>query len=136
MSRLRVFYGWSRTGKIRKRPGISVIYENVLGVADHHRMNRSLKSAQDTVCWRYQTAGEAEDAKLCNRVFLEYMVFMDDKRVQGSLEAALKVNDLADSKNVSSSERKRIADALRESYMRAHPDYKEPVRQLFFDFEI
>jgi hypothetical protein len=129
-SRLRVFYGWCKLGKIRKREGISIIYENEEGVADHHRMNRSFLSAQYNVCWRYQTEGEAKDAKQLNRIFTEYCVFMDEKHIKGSLEAALRANSLADQNNVNPSERKRIADELRAWYMSEHRDYKEPIRQL------
>ena len=128
--RLRVFYGWCKLGKIRKREGISIIYENEEGVADHHRMNRSFLSAQYNVCWRYQTEGEASDAKQLNRIFTEYCVFFDDKKIAGSLEAAIRANSEADRYNVSTAERKRIADALRSSYMSEHRDYKEPTRQL------
>lgn len=129
-SRLRVYYGWAKLGKVRKREGISIIYENTEGVAEHHRMGKVLTKAQHTVCWRYQTEGEAKDAGQINRVFTEYSVFLDDKKIGGSLEAALRANSLADQKNVSPSERKRIADELRSWYMREHRDYKEPIRQL------
>lgn len=129
-ARLRVFYGWCKLGKIRKREGISIIYENEEGVADHHRMNRSFLSAQYNVCWRYQTEGEASDAKQLNRVFTEYYIFLDDKKIAGSLEAALKANSLADRYNISLPERNRIADELRKWYMSEHRDYKEPIRQL------
>ena len=116
-ARLRVFYGWCKLGKIRKRECISIIYENEEGAADHHRMNRSFLSAQYNVCWMYQAEGEASDAKQLNRVFTEYCVFMDDKHIAGSLEAALRANSYADRYNVSSTERKRIADKLRKWYM-------------------
>lgn len=129
-ARLRVFYGWCKLGKIRKREGISIIYENEEGVAGHHRMNRSFLSAQYNVCWRYQTEGEASDAKQLNRVFTEYCVFMDDKHISGSLEAALRANSEADRYNVSPTERKRIADKLRKWYMSEHRNYKEPIREL------
>ena len=128
--RLRVYYGWAKLGKIRKREGISIIYENEEGVADHHRMNRSFLSAQYNVCWRYQTEGEAKDAKQSNRIFTEYCVFMDDKHIRGSLEAALRANSLADENNVSATERKRIADELRKWYLIEHRGYQEPIRQL------
>jgi len=129
-TRLRVFYGWAKLGKIRKREGISIIYENEEGVADHHRMNRSFLSAQHNVCWRYQTDGEASDAKQSNHIFTEYSVFMDDRHIRGSLEAALRANSQADRYNVSEAERKRIADELRKWYLSEHRDYKEPIRQL------
>jgi len=128
--RLRVFYGWCKLGKIRKREGISIIYENEEGVADHHRMGKVLYKAQYNVCWRYQTEGEANDAKQLNRIFTEYCVFMDDKHIGGSLEAVLRANSIADRYNVSQAERTRIADELRKWYMSEHRDYKEPIRQL------
>ncbi len=134
-TRLRVFYGWAKLGKIRKREGISIIFENEQGVADHHRMGKVLQKAQETACWRYQTAGEANDAKQINRVFTEYSVFMDDKRIAGSLENALRANSESDKYNVSQTERKRIADELRKLYMMNHRDYKEPIRQLELQFE-
>lgn len=131
MKKLRVYYGWAKISKIRKREAISIIYENAEGVADHHRMNRSLLSAQHTVCWRYQSDGEVDDAKMSNRVFTEYSIFMDDKKINGSLEAALRANNLADQNNVSEAKRKKIEIELRKSYMVKHKDYKEPVRQLY-----
>ncbi len=134
-SRLRVFYGWAKTAKVRKREGISVVFENTEGVADHHRMGNVLPKIQHTVCWRYQTEAEANDAKQVNRVFTEYMVFMDDKKIKGSLERALRANSEADKNNVSEGERKRIADELRKWYMREHRDYKEPIRQLEIEFK-
>ena len=128
--RLRVYYGFCKTAKIRKREGISIVYENQEGVADHHRMGSVLGKIQHTVCWRYQTEGEAKDATHINRVFTEYCVFMDDKHIRGSLEAALRANSQADENNVSPTERKRIADELRKWYLREHRGYKEPIRQL------
>ena len=132
--RLRVYYGWAKLAKIRKREAISVIYENQEGVADHHRMGKVLQKVQHTVCWRYQTDEEAEDAKYINRVFTEYSIFMDDKKIKGSLENALRENSLADQKNVSLAERTRIANELRSWYMSEHRDYKEPIRQLELQF--
>lgn len=134
-SRLRVFYGWAKTAKVRKREGISVVFENSEGVADHHRMGNVLPKIQHTVCWRYQTEAEANDAKQVNRVFTEYMIFMDDKKIKGSLERALRANSESDKYNVSEAERKRISEELRKWYMSEHRDYKEPTRQLELEFK-
>ncbi len=133
-SSLRVFYGWAKTAKVRKREGISVVFENQEGVADHHRMGSVLPKIQNTVCWRYQTEGEANDAKQINRVFTEYMIFMDDKKIKGSLNLALRANSEQDRNNVGEKERKRIADELRKWYMSAHRGYKEPTRELELEF--
>lgn len=130
-SRLRVYYGWAKLGKVRKREAISVIFENQAGVADHHRMGKTLSKAQETVYWRYQTDKEANGAENCNRVFTEYSVFLDDPKIRGSLERALQINSLSDQYNLGEAKRKEIAARLRQSYMSAHRDYKEPQRQLY-----
>lgn len=134
-NRLRVYYGWAKLGKVRKREAISIIYENTEGVADHHRMGKVLQKAQDTACWRYQTEGEAKDAQSVNRVFTEYSVFMDDPKVRGSLKRALAINSEADRKNVASQELKRIAEELRKAYMSEHREYREPTEELELEFK-
>lgn len=133
-SRLRVFYGFAKTAKVRKREGISIVFENEEGVADHHRMGNVLPKIQETVCWRYQTDAEAKDAQQINRVFTEYMVYFDDKKINWSLERALRANSDADKNNVSKEERKRIEEELRRWYLQEHRDYKEPIRQLEIEF--
>lgn len=125
---LRVFYGWSKINKIRKKEAISVIFEN-------DRMNeektlRAVGKYQETVYIRQQTDGEKSDAEHSNRMFTEYSVFMDDKRIKGSLETALQINKNADRNNVSKKVLDEIAAKLREAFLIAHRDYKEPIRQL------
>lgn len=125
---LRVFYGWSKMNKIRKKEAISVIFEN-----DRQSEERTLRTVgkfQDTVYIRKQTDGEKQDAKHSSRMFTEYSVFMDDKRIKGSLEAALLINRNADRKNVSKKVLDEIEAELRSAYLMVHRDYKEPVRQL------
>lgn len=126
-SPMKVYYGWAKLGKVRKKEAISVIYENNVGVGEHHRMSKALKASQNSVYWRYQTDKEAEDAKLSNRIFTEFSVFLDDKRIAGSLERALKANSDADKNNVSSAERKKIAELLRRAFLAEHRAYKEPL---------
>lgn len=132
--RLRVFYGWTKLGKVRKKEAISVIYENEAQRED--KVERSIKRFQNTCFVREQTEDEKQDAAYSNRVFTEYSVFLDDKRISGSLEAALKVNNEADKRNVSVNVRKQIEEALRKEYMSSHPGYKEPYAvQTFFNFD-
>nr|DAJ66360.1 MAG TPA: hypothetical protein [Caudoviricetes sp.] len=125
---LRVFYGWSKVNKIRKKEAISVIFEN-----DRQSEERTLRTVgkfQETVYIRKQTDGEKQDAEHSNRMFTEYSVFMDDKRINGSLDMALLVNRNADRNNVSKKVLDEIETELRRAYLMAHRDYKEPVRQL------
>lgn len=125
---LRVFYGWARLGKIRKKEAISVIFEN-----DHMREERTMKAIakyQDTVYVRQQTTDEKRDAEGAIRMFTEFSVFLSDKRIKGSLQRALQQNSEADRKNVSPKELAEIANKLREAYLESHPDYKEPMLQL------
>ena len=125
---LRVFYGWAKLNKIRKKEAISVIFEN-----DRQNEEKTLKAVgkyQETVYIRPQTDGEKLDAEHSNRMFTEYSVFMDDKRIKGSLEKALLTNMNADRNHVSKKVLDEIAAKLREAFMMAHRDYKEPIRQL------
>lgn len=129
---LRVFYGWAKINKIRKKEAISVIFEN-----DVMREEKTLKTIgkyQNTVYIRKQTDNEKLDAKLSNRMFTEYSVFMDDKRIKGSLNMALKVNKNADRNHVSSKVLEEIEDKLRNAFMMSHRGYKEPCRQLELEF--
>lgn len=125
---LRVFYGWSKVNKIRKKEAISVIFEN-----DRQNEEKTLRTVgkfQETVYIRKQTDNEKLDAEHSNRMFTEYSVFMDDKRINGSLEAALQINRNADRNNVGKKILDEIEAELRSAFMIAHRDYKEPVRQL------
>lgn len=131
--RLRVFYGWAKVNKIRKRESISVIFENDL--QPEERVERFVSRMQVTCFVREQTDGEKQDASFSNRMFTEYSVFLDDKQVKGSVEVALRLNNQADRRNVSAKVRNEIEQALRKGYLLAHPDYQEPVRQLDIDFE-
>lgn len=112
--RLRVFYGWSKLNSVRKRKAISVIFENTR--QSEARSLNFISRIQETLYIRYQTESEALDGFHCNRMFTEYSVFMDSKSVNGSLDAALKENMIADSKNLTQPELDTISDKLRHSY--------------------
>lgn len=129
---LRVFYGWCRVNKIRKKEAISVIFEN-----DSQREERTMKfinKMMDVVYVREQTDNEKIGVENAIRMFTEYSVFLNEKKFQGSLELALNYNSDADKNNVSQEERDVIREKLREHYLSSHPDYKEPVIQLEIDF--
>lgn len=135
-SNLRVFYGWAKLGKVRKKEAISVIFENQPNAGWHHRTATTLQKMQNTVIARFQTEDEAKDAAHSNRVFTEYSIFLEDKKIGGSLEEALRVNSESDRNNVSQQKRKEIAAELRRAYLQAHPHYKEPTRQLVLNFDL
>ena len=124
---LKVYYGFSKINKIQKREAICIDFENEQGAgSENSRSGKSLRKRVEIVAERFQTPGETADAAHCNRVFTEYLIFMDDKRIGGSLEKALRANIDADSKNVPMEELKTIADKLRREYLATHPDYREP----------
>lgn len=129
---LRVFYGWAKVGKIRKKEAISVIFEN--DKMREERTQRAIAKYQRTVYVRQQTDTEIQDAIGSNRIFSEYSIFLSDKKLQGSLELALKSNSDADKNHVSADERTKIADALRSHYLENHPSYKEPIVQQEINF--
>lgn len=124
---LRVFYGWAKLGKIRKKEAISVIFEN-----DCMREERTMKAVakyQDTVYIRQQTPDEKIGAEGATRMFTEYSIFLSDKQIKGSLKRALQQNMGDDRNNVSKKELAEIADKLREAFLGNHPNYKEPILQ-------
>lgn len=125
---LRVFYGWSKVNKIRKKEAISVIFEN--DRQDEERTLKTVGKFQNTVYTRKQTDEEKMDAKFSNRMFTEYSIFMDDKRIKGSLEMALQINRIADHNNVSKKVLDEIMIELRDAFLMTHRGYKEPERQL------
>lgn len=135
MSELKVYYGWAKLGKIRKKRAISVMFENEWNGCRSERGQRILRAAQETVIERYQDAEEEKAAKDCSRIFTEYSLFIDEKPINGSLERCLLINREADKNNVSKAMRERISEALRKSFMFANPWYKEPNNQLSLNFE-
>lgn len=56
MGKLKVYYGWAKLGKIRKKRAISVMFENELHGCRSERGQRILRAAQETVIERYQDA--------------------------------------------------------------------------------
>ena len=89
----------------------------------------------DIVTSRLQSPEEASYAAMSNRVFTQYLIFLDDKRIGGSLEKALQENLEADVKNASRNILADIKDRLYAAYIAKHPDYKETTRQLSIPFE-
>lgn len=124
---LRVFYGWAKLGKIRKKEAISVIFENEK--MREEKALRAINKYQDTVFVRLQTDVEKQDAASSTRMFTEYSIFLEDKKIKGSLELALKANSEADKNHISEDIRSEISTALRSHYLLHHPSYKEPVIQ-------
>lgn len=130
---LRVFYGWAKINKIRKKEAISVIFENDGGF---EKNEKKVKLYQNTVYTRFQTKKEMEDAEMSNRIFSEYSIFLDDKQIKGSLKKALEVNFLADKKNVAKEVREEIRRLLEKDFLLNHRNYKEPrsfQTSLFFE---
>lgn len=129
--RLPVYYGWSKINKVQRREALMVIFLND---------NPGMRIGKDGECGvtrfitpaykRLQTKDESADGKSSNRIYSVFSIYMDDPRINGSLQAALDVNFMADRNNVSKDERDKIKNALRNMYIECHKNYKEPVRQL------
>lgn len=135
MGKLKVYYGWSRIGNVRKKRALSVMFENDAQGCRSDRGQRCLRTIQDTVFERYQTDEEEKEGKQQNRIFTEYSLFLYEKPINGSLERCLLVNSEADRNNVSMAMRERISEALRKAFILANPGYKEPNSQLTLNFE-
>ena len=115
---LRVFYGWARLNKIRKKEAISVIYEN--RAQREEKVQAFLKKSQETVYIREQTEEEMKDAEFQNRMFTEYSIRLDDKDIKGDVEKALEANFKADEKQLSLETREHIREELRKHYRLYH----------------
>ena len=113
-SNLNVWYGWSVVNKVRKKPALSVIFDN--GGGDTDRAQKSIKRFQNTFFVRKQTISEALDGKLQNRVFTEYSSFVFEKPFNGNLEKLLENNYNADINNVNEDQLIKIKKALRDGY--------------------
>ena len=135
MNKLKVYYGWSRIGNVRKKRASSIMFENEKQGCRSDRGQRCLRTIQETVIERYQTEEEEKESLKQNRIFTEYSLFLDEKPINGSLEKCLLINSEADKKHVSKAVRDRIADALRKAFLLANPEYKEPCSQLSLNFE-
>lgn len=132
---LKVYYGWAKIGKVRKKRALSIIFENEKQGCRSDRGMRVLSTIQNTVIERFQSDGEMADGKLQNRIFTEYSLFLDEKPINGSLEKILQINNEADKNHVSRAIRDRISEALRNAFMLANPGYKEPNGQLELKFK-
>lgn len=135
MGNLKVYYGWSRIGNVRKKRALSVMFENDAQGCRSERGQRCLRTMQDTVFERYQTKDEEQDGKQQNRIFTEYILFFDEKPINGSLERCLLVNSEADKNHISKTMRESISEALRNAFMLNNLGYKEPRSQLELNFE-
>ena len=135
MSKLKVYYGWSRIGNVRKKRALSVMFENEIQGCRSDRGQRCLRTIQDTVFERYQTNEEMADGKRQNRIFTEYSLFLDEKPINGSLEKCLLINSESDRNHVSKAMRDKISEALRKAFLLANPGYKEPNSQLSLHLE-
>ena len=132
VGRLPVYYGWAKLNKIQKREALTVIFLN------DHPGPRIDKDGEDGVTKfispvykRWQTEEEMQDAVQANRMYTVYSIFMDDKKIKGSLDAALHFNFEADKNHVPVKEREKKRELLRNKYLADHPQYKEPCRQLY-----
>ncbi len=133
---LKVYYGWSKINKIQKREAIAVVFENEQGAGwENSRSGKMLRKQLDICYERHQTELEMSDAPFHNRVFTTFYIFLDDKRIVGSLHKALSANMEADRNHVSDNERRKISQALEQAFLSAHRDYHEPVRELELDFK-
>lgn len=132
VGRLPVYYGWAKLNKIQKREALTVIFLN------DHPGPRIDKDGEDGVTKfivpvykRWQTKEEMQNAEQVNRMYSVYSIFMDDKKIKGSLDAALRFNFESDKNHVPVKEREKIRELLRNKYLADHPKYREPCRQLY-----
>lgn len=134
---LRVYYGWAKLNKVVKREALTVIFLNdSTGTRIGKDGSDGVTRFMNICAQRFQTDAEMSDAEHYNRIYSVYNIFLDDKKINGSLNAALEANFDADKNHVRQSERKAIMEKLREGFMRLHPNYQEPKRQRYIQLEL
>jgi len=139
LSKLKVYYGWARLNKIRKKPALSVIFANSAACAYSDRAQNALNKMQVTYYERFQTEDEAKDAVHSNRIFTEYSMFLDDRKINGNLDYLLELNKKSDRNNVKPAELDKINEALLKGFKQAYRGviFKKPLnRQLEMELEI
>jgi len=125
--RLKVYYGWAKLNKIQKKEALVVAFENEGHAgSETSRSGKTLRKTMSICHERYQTEKEMKDAQDAIRCFTVYNIFMNDKAIKGSLQAALQVNFEADKNHVSEDERNIIRKKLENTFRDSHPDYVEP----------
>lgn len=128
LSNLNVWYGWSVINKIRKKPSLSVIFDN--GGGNTERGIKSLQRFQKTFYTRKQTIDEAEDAKYQDKIFTEYSTFIFEKPFYGDIDKVLEHNFQADIKNVDINVLNEIKESLRKGYYQIYKSYgKEKINK-------
>lgn len=114
LSHLKVHYGWSVLNKVRRKPALSVIFENTEDWTG--RNLKSINRLQTTCFVRNQTVQEAEDGRQQNRSLTEYSLFLYEKPFNGNLEIVLSSNYQADINNVSEDVLEQIKSALHNGF--------------------
>jgi hypothetical protein len=99
----------------------------------NERKEKFLKQKMHIVHIREQTTDEMQDCKICTRQWTRYDLFVDEKTFKGNLELALERNFLADSNNVSESEREIIREKLRNEFYSFYKVEKKGQQALIFD---
>ena len=122
LSDLNVWYGWSVVNKIRKKPALSVIFDN--GGGNSERGLKSLKRFQTTFYVRKQTISESLDAKQQNKIFTEYSTYIFEKPFNGNIEKVLENNLKADINNVGEAELHEIKKALETGFRKFYKEIR------------
>ena len=135
MEKLKVYYGWAKTGNVRKKRALSVMFENEIQGCRSDRGQRCLRTIQDNIIQRNQTKEEENEGRKQNRIIKEYNLILDEKPINGSLDKCLLINSESDRNHVSKAMRDKISEALRKAFLLANPGYKEPNSQLSLHLE-
>jgi len=114
LSNLNVFYGWSVINKIRKKPALSVIFENEVNFSE--RKEKLINRLQKTFFIRKQTIDEAADGKHQNQILSEYSTFIFEKPFYGDINKVLEHNFQADINNVPYEVLVEIQSSLKKAF--------------------
>jgi len=127
MQELKAYYGLRKlTKKAIRRPSIIVVFENGKSSKNIIRINQMMKILHV----RNQTKQELTDAKVCNRMFTVYEMFLHDKKYKNDPEKAIEHNYMADKNHVSEQERLKIKEAIQSEIYSFYDINAKPKKQL------
>lgn len=133
--KLIVYYGFAKlTKKVVRKRSIVIQYANSY-CWNNEREQRYIHQKMHVVYERYQTQEEKTDSAFSNRSWTKWEYFVDDKRWDSNLDAALHDNLLAEENHVPPKIRKEIRDILEREYYLFYNLPKKQKGQLKLLFE-
>ncbi len=130
---MKVWYGFSKlTKKVVRKKELAIFFENS-NSGDPIKKQAWIERRIVIIHERSQTKEESLDGIGCNREFVKYGYFIDEKPFYGDIDRVLWTNSEADKNNVSEHERNIIYNKLRKAYFNCYDIEEKQDVQLKLD---